>query len=376
MSASGWGLPFPSSGAEIAQLFWRRRLPLALVLLVGSSIASVALGEALLRATGARPMFVNPEHALLWRHDPKLGWHHQAGQRASVFIPRYMSYEVRINAKELRGPDVPYERSAGHPRVLMLGDSQTWGVGVAEDETAASVLQAATGAEVINGGVSGFSTDQELQWLLAEGVRYRPDLVVLVISGNDDWGNLRERMYWIYGKPRYRLTSAGLVLDNVPVPPPPQWRRTALWVRTHSALLFRTELLIERAVPGRLARIAAGEPASGQPFPFALTLALVDEIGRVAAAAGARLLVVTSAFDWLPPEEFPRSTYRDFVDALRRRGSIVIDTTGDAEFDRARMNGPDGHWNAHGHRFVADRIAAEIERHGLLSAATPNKVRE
>ena len=319
-------------------------------------------------------MFVNPEHALLWRYDPKLGWHHQAGQQASVAIPRFLSYEVRINAKGLRGPDLPYERRAGHPRVLMLGDSQAWGVGVAENETAASVLQAVTGAEVINAGVSGFSTDQELLWLSTEGVRYRPDLVVLVVSGNDDWGNARERMYWIYGKPRYRSTSAGLVLDNVAVPPPPQWRRTTLWVRTHSALVFRAELLIERATPGRLARIAAGEPASGQPFPFALTLALVDEIGRVAAAAGARLLVVTSAFDWLPPEEFPQITYRDFVDALRRRGSIVIDTTGDAEFDAARMNGPDGHWNASGHRFVAGRIGAAIEQHRLLSAPAPNQV--
>jgi lysophospholipase L1-like esterase len=320
-------------------------------------------------------MFVHAERALLWRYDAKLGWHHQPGQRARVAMPS-SSFEVRINAKGLRGPDVPYERRAGHPRVLMLGDSQAWGFGVAEDETAASVLQTATGAEVINAAVSGFSTDQELQWLAAEGVRYRPDLVVLVVSGNDDWGNGRARMYWLYGKPRYRLTSAGLVLDSVPGPPPSRLRRTAQWARTHSALFYRAELLIERAAPGRLVRIATGEPASGQPIPFALTLALVDEIGRVAAAAGARLLVVTNAFDWLPPEEFPRITYRDFVDALRRRGSIVIDTTGDTEFDGARMNGPDGHWNADGHRFVAGRIGAAIERHRLLSAPAPNQVRE
>src|SRR5213083_2702144 len=105
-------------------------------------------------------MFVNAERALLWRYDPDLGWHHRPGQRASVAMPS-SSFEVRINAKGLRGPDVPYERRAGRPRVLILGDSQAWGFGVAEDETTASVLQTASGAEVINAGVSGYSTDQE-----------------------------------------------------------------------------------------------------------------------------------------------------------------------------------------------------------------------
>ena len=58
------------------------------------------------------------------------------------------------------------------------------------------------------------------------------------------------------------------------------------------------------------------------------------------------------------------------------KAKVFIDTTGDAEFDGARMNGPDGHWNANGHRFVADRIGAAIERHRLLSAPAPNQVRE
>ena len=41
---------------------------------------------------------------------------------------------VTQNARGERGPDVPFERGAS-PRVVLLGDSQTWGFGVGDDET-------------------------------------------------------------------------------------------------------------------------------------------------------------------------------------------------------------------------------------------------
>ena len=38
---------------------------------------------------------------------------------------------------------------------------------------------------MINAGVSGYSTDQELLWYRNEGIKYETDLVILVIAGND-----------------------------------------------------------------------------------------------------------------------------------------------------------------------------------------------
>ena len=46
--------------------------------------------------------------------------------------------------------------------------------------------------EVINAGVSGFGTDQELLWLREEGVKYAPDLVLLAVYPHNDFMNNAE----------------------------------------------------------------------------------------------------------------------------------------------------------------------------------------
>src|SRR5437899_3035923 len=106
-----------------------------------------------------------PQPAGFWRHDPRLGWHHTAGSegvfdRSPVFRTR-----VRINDKGLRGRDYPYERVAGRRRILVLGDSFVFGYGVEQEEIFTTVLEGLLPAtEVINAGVSGYGTDQELLW--------------------------------------------------------------------------------------------------------------------------------------------------------------------------------------------------------------------
>jgi hypothetical protein len=53
---------------------------------------------------------------------------------------------VRINARGFRGDDVAAEPTRGVPRILMLGDSITWGDYVRDEETyvrqTANVLEA------------------------------------------------------------------------------------------------------------------------------------------------------------------------------------------------------------------------------------------
>jgi len=340
------------------------RAPLALLVITAALTLAGVVGESTVRLLGHQPLQLNAERAMFWRRDDRLGWHHRPGHRG-VFAGR----EVRINAKGLRGPDHPHRRTPGRRRVLVLGDSQAWGFGVGEEEVLAARLATTMGVEVVNGGVSGFSTDQELLWLRDEGVRYRPDLVVLVVTGNDDWCNERDRVYWVYTKPRFRLTGNGLALENPRVALPGLAMRLRHWGRTHSALFFRAELLAERRAPGRLARAAAAAPGEPPPAPFALTLALVDEIRRTALASGARLLVVTSAMDWQVPRGFPDLAYPDLVEMLRRRELLVVDIDGDPAYVAGEMSFPDGHWNPRGHRFVAARIAAACERYRAPSLA-------
>jgi hypothetical protein len=76
--------------------------------------------------------------------------------------------------------------------------------------------------QVVNGGVNGFGTDNELLFYRLEGKNYQPDVVVLVIYlANDIYNNSYELEVSLGGnshKPYFSLDdNGGLVLHNYPV---------------------------------------------------------------------------------------------------------------------------------------------------------------
>jgi len=69
--------------------------------------------------------------------------------------------------------------------VLALGDSLTAGVGATAVVAYPAVLQALTGWQVVNGGVSGDTAAQALARLSALLQEHQPALVIVSIGGND-----------------------------------------------------------------------------------------------------------------------------------------------------------------------------------------------
>lgn len=70
-------------------------------------------------------------------------------------------------------------------RVLALGDSLTAGAGVTPDEAWPNLLAQRTGWLVINGGISGDTSNDALQRLPALLDEHRPELVLVALGGND-----------------------------------------------------------------------------------------------------------------------------------------------------------------------------------------------
>jgi lysophospholipase L1-like esterase len=98
--------------------------------------------------------------------------------------------DIRVNAAGFRGPEIDAPQ-AGTTRVLTLGDSFTFGIGVAEEQTFPAALARALarslgGAiEVLNGGVPGYNLFQETRALAARADALAPDVVVLGFVEND-----------------------------------------------------------------------------------------------------------------------------------------------------------------------------------------------
>ena len=152
-------------------------LLLLVVLLLPATIIEMAL----------RPFTVENARTTIFIRDPELGWKLRPGHEGV-----WGGEKVSINKKGLRGPEVPYERTSGSFRLLFLGDSVTFGYGLAPyDRTFPSQIgdliqeELVVEVEIVNSGVGGYSPWQEFLYLETEGVRYDPDVIVISFVLND-----------------------------------------------------------------------------------------------------------------------------------------------------------------------------------------------
>jgi hypothetical protein len=123
-------------------------------------------------------------------------------------------WEFRTNAQGFRDDEnYEYRKPDGLRRVLVLGDSQTQGFEVRQSATFAKVLEnrlraKGVDAQVLNTGISGFGTAEELMYLEHDGMKYHPDAVVLAFFGNDFDDSVKSGLYEIAdGKLVVRNTS-------------------------------------------------------------------------------------------------------------------------------------------------------------------------
>lgn len=116
---------------------------------------------------------------------PAIGHEHTPNTRAHL-----MGVDVAISAQGLRDREFPPAPAPGRTRILMLGDSLTFGWGVPAERTYAKRLeqllqQAGHDAEVINAGVGNYNTEMEVAYFLERGSRFEPHYVVLNYFIND-----------------------------------------------------------------------------------------------------------------------------------------------------------------------------------------------
>ncbi|NQW26242.1 MAG: hypothetical protein HQ473_07770, partial [Cryomorphaceae bacterium] len=186
-------------------------------------------------------------------YDAHLGWRNIPDWSATT-----MGGKLNINSKGLRDREYEYAKPDGWRRILVLGDSFVWGYGVADDEIFTEYLERrfekeGTKCEVLNTGVSGWGTDQELLYLTRHGHKFHPDLVVLAFYlGNDPSNNAHSIQYGL-NKPVYM--DLDLTLANVPVPKPPT-DPTKL-IKTGAERYDLTVRIIEE-IAGQCSSIGAG----------------------------------------------------------------------------------------------------------------------
>ncbi|HEU4732672.1 MAG TPA: hypothetical protein VFT22_32475 [Kofleriaceae bacterium] len=162
--------PIPSRGRPSS---WLRALLRAAMVLAGL-VAGLAVAEAVFhyRDGGAFP------HLNLYVADPELGVRLMPGETENIAFGGNPITHVRINRDGYRGDELP----PGGDDILVVGDSQVFGLGVEEDQTFSAVLGKTTGKRVMNGGVPTYGPAEYRAVIAEQLARRHPRTVVLTIN--------------------------------------------------------------------------------------------------------------------------------------------------------------------------------------------------
>ncbi len=392
------------------------------VLVLVTLVVGIGVAELALRVMGV-------SYAHFYRPDAVLG---------QALVPGAEGWErsenemfIRINSLGMRDREREVAKPAGTFRIAVLGDSFTEAKQVELDETFAAVIERQLAGcparderpiEVLNFGVAGYGTTQELLMFETRARRFAPDLVVLaMLTGND----IRNNSLELQGdsKPHFVEVDGELVLDRsfasslgsrIRTSPPGRWyyelvphsrvlqlvQEALLASKRRGQIERRAEELEqapERAVEGfelgldDQIYLPPSEPA--WTTAWRITEQVLLRLERLVEAADARfLLVVLSNSIQVHPDEAVRQRFREAIGADdlfypdRRLGDFGaangIDhlllapklaeealATGQCLHGFLQSVPCGGHWNADGHARAGELIAERICREVLPTAS-------
>jgi lysophospholipase L1-like esterase len=389
------------------------RLAANLALLLLATVATLLLCELVLRALGVSYT------VYVWT-DPITGVSHIPGVKSPARSDG--GSKIEINDDGLRGPDATLAKPPGTYRLALLGDSFIEAFEVPYDSTVGEVLERrlsalrGTPVEVLNFGVGGYGTAQELLTLRHKVWQYSPDLVILAVTtGNDISDNYRPLKQSDF-VPYFMYQGDRLVLDTTFLSARgyrsrAAWTRRMLTVVQHSRLaqvvnrvrkVRRKDERQERNAEARpeeelgLRDEVQVPPATPEwKEAWRVTEGVLRLMGEECRARGTPLALVTltrgiqvtperdkkerflrglGAEDMYYPERrIAALGEREGIPVLNLAPSMAQEAEKRQVYFHAYRTTPGvGHWNVEGHRAAGERIAAWLaEGAAAAPRATP-----
>lgn len=327
-------------------------------------LVTLVIAEGALAMLFARETFADRREDQYWvdlaaRQSP----HRDASTHGDAILDEFLGWRMRPgrsaegvthNALGFRGATLPREQASG-PRILAIGDSFTYGLGVKDGETFSAQLERITGVETINAGVNAYGVDQAVLMWERHGRPLEPDVVVLGYYVDDFYRNLlaiRDGP-----KPHFRRDpeSGQFVLRSTAVA-----RQRMLDLQSRGWRLDDLRVVEAMTWFGRRSLAKLGYVEDETMVRGAeLSHYLLARLDASVRATGARLVVVfigdrfgSAAHQWIEDEVMKSCanltiTCINLAESMRQAG-------------RDPYFGDDHHFSVLGHRFAAEQIAQAL----------------
>jgi len=329
-------------------------------LVVVSTLSVVTLTEGLLRYLGIGQTGLETWHTRnLYRPDPDLIYSLHPNATETWSTEEFVE-QVHTNAIGLRGGELL--DSGARPRILILGDSQTFGHGVRNEAPYPRRLQTLFEArgravEVINAGMQGYGSDQSYKLFATRLRGLEPDLVIFAHYWNDIYDNVSKALYLIEDGGLVELDATGHPIYRL------GWLHEILPV----AIL---ELRITRILFGALITVgnewldASAYENRPQRWGRKKLFLQLKELERMSREDDFGLLVLA-----VPYRDGEPDHYR-YLRHLERSGIPVLDAHSHPQWESRKgkfFYGKDDHLTEQGHRRLARQLYDFIGPSDLLA---------
>lgn len=315
-----------------------------LALGLGTIVFGLGIAEGFVRV-----LAVMMERSPLLISDVRAGWANRPDIESQAVVVGNSRF---VMSTDRNGWRITYPRgwrpAALVPTVVLAGDSFAYGIGVNDEETVAWILARETPYKIVNLGVLGYGTDQELVKLeefLEANPKERLGAIIVLVFDND-FIDVQQARAPSLGRTKPKFVVHGELI------------RTAYMPGVSDRLMDISRLfwLLNSKRTALL--------ASENPSPYAgldVVISCLQSMRRLAEARGAQfhaLLHHRVTNNRLRSEPlFDEAVWRRFIE---RTGAIDI-TDEILAGDGPDPIGPDaGHWSAAGHRRVASKIEADV----------------
>ena len=397
-----------------------KRLLFWLLLLFFTFGFALTLSEVVLRIVPGRW-----SNSFFYVYDPVLGTWHVPSHSGDYVTEDFATHGIEINSFGMRDKERTIEKTSGPTRIAILGDSFTEAMHVANDQTFAQVMEKNAGgkAEVLNFGVAGFGTVQELLTYREKVRQFKPDIVILAfLSANDMRNNSRplEDLYsgsYNTDRPFPRLVGSGTWDIVSPEPNPLANNPYVLFAKRHLTT-YRFLWYAKSALQARFASVSpatststpsdpvadTGEnvqvylsrlfmPPEEEPFisAWGATEWAIKELQSEAEKDGGKFILVMLPdephLEWDPKKaletefsvtlpdgfdiDYPEKRLKAFS---QKEGVAFLDMTPAfrSARDKENLQPPffsyphDGHWTPKGHQLAGETILAYLKDRGLV----------